>query len=192
MRLRAWLVAVIVLLTLAPTSHAQRLSADMQNYVGKYRQLFSSAKYLDYVAAHGEEDADSKAAITGLVKHMNDQIIRDAQLGDSPLGDERIFLMVHLVHVLRFELAVHPRPAADETAIKFAACSKRLNDSLNKGSFQGWSDDRETGGECMPVPNDAPTKDASRLIVTYINGLVASDEKLPSGASATPRKDSVQ
>jgi hypothetical protein len=189
---RAWLVPAIVFLTFAPKSHAQSVSPDMQNYVSKYRQLFSSAKYLDYVAAHGEEDPESKAAVTGLVKHMNDQLIRDAQLGDSPVGDERIFLMTHLVHVLRFELAVHPRPAADETVKKFAACSKRLNDSLNKGSFQGWNDDREPGGQCMGIPNDAPTKDASKAVVTYINSLIASDENLPKDAAAGAGKAGVQ
>jgi hypothetical protein len=179
-------------LMFTPKSHAQSLSADMQNYVGKYRQLFSSAKYLDYVTAYGEEDAESKAAITGLVKHMNDQLIRDAQLGDSPLGDERIFLMIHLVHVLRFELAVHPRAAGDDTAKKFDACSKRLNDSLNKGWFQGWNNDRERGGQCMPIGNDSPTKDASKAVVSYINGLVASDEKLPKTAPAGTEKIGAQ
>lgn len=183
---------MVVVLMFAPKSHAQRLSPEMQNYVSKYRQLFNSPRYVEYVTAHGEEDAETKATITGLVKHMNDQLIRDAQLDDSPLGDERIFLMTHLLHVLRFELAAHPRSAADETVKKFAACSKRLNESLNKGSFQGWNDDREAGGECMPIRNDSPTRDASKAIVTYINGLVASDEKLPNGASAGSGKAGVQ
>ena len=192
MRFRAWLVAVIVSLTSAPASHAQNVSTEMENYVRKYRQLFSAPKYVDSVTAHGEEDAETKAAIAEQVKHMSDQIVRDAQLGDSPLGDERIFLLSHLVHVLRFELAAHPRPASDVTSLKFAACSKQLNESLNKGDFQSWGVGHEAALQCMPIPADTSTKEATRVVVAYVNGLIASDEKLPKSADAATGKAGAQ